>query len=53
MSKIGNDLRSIYDLKIDQYSWTTKILRIKENMSFRILNDSEISKQWILIIKQD
>ena len=53
MPKIRHGLKSIKDLKIDQYAWTTKVSRIEENMSFRIIDDSEIFKPWILIIRED
>ena len=53
MPKIGNGLNNINKLKINQYAWTTNSSsKISENDSYKVIDESEIFKPWILIIRQ-
>ena len=53
MPKIGNGIKNLEDLKVNQYAWTVlnkKEIEVKEN--YEILNESELLKPWKLIIRK-
>ena len=54
MPKIGNGLKDINDLGINEYAWITNSnLKIKKEHKIRVVYDSEVFSPWKLILREN
>ena len=53
MPNIGNGINNLEELEINEYAWTTNsTIKDEEKFNYKIIDDSNIFKPWILVKRE-